>query len=305
MASSTATAPTPPASSAPAGRTRRRRSSGLASRLVGAVPGVWLGFFFVIPLGFTIVYAFAHAGFGSAELGFTLDNFRDALTGFNLQVFLRTLKFALFGTLLCALVAMPLAYFLARKAGRFAPLLLVLVLIPYFTSFLIRTLAWRTILDDRGPLADVLAFLGLHDGPIHLLNAQPAVFIGVVYAYLPLMTLPLYVAFSRIPDSVLQASRDLGAGSIRTFLSVTLPLARPGLATGALLTAVPMTGEYVIPALLGGNKGVLMGGLIASQYLEVQNIPLGSAMAVLMLGVLGVAVFALIRATRGFDEVAQ
>jgi ABC-type spermidine/putrescine transport system permease subunit I len=278
---------------------------GSATRAVGALPGAWLAFFFVIPLCFTIVYAFAHAGFGTTTLGFTLENFRDALTGFNLRVFLRTLQFAVVGTLLCAVVAAPLAYFLARKAGRFAPVLIVLVLIPYFTSFLIRTLAWRTILDDRGPIADALAFLGLHHGPIHLLDAPPAVFIGVVYAYLPLMTLPLYVAFLRIPDSVLEASRDLGAGRIRTFLSVTLPLARPGVATGALLTAVPMTGEYVVPALLGGSKGVLMGGLIASQYLEVQNIPLGSAMAVMTLGVLGIAVFLLIRATRGFDEVAS
>jgi spermidine/putrescine transport system permease protein len=150
-----------------------------------------------------------------------------------------------------------------------------------------------------------LNFLALHSGPLGWLDAPPAVFVGVVYGYLPLMTLPLYVAFSRIPDEVLEASRDLGAGGVRTFLAVTLPLARPGIAAGVLLTAVPMTGEFVIPALLGGDKGVLMGGLISSQYLESQDIPLGSAMAALVLLVLGVMVVTLTRATRGFDEVGQ
>ena len=144
---------------------------------------------------------------------------------------------------------------------------------------------------------------GLVHGPIHLIYAPPAVFIGIVYNYLPLMVLPLYVAFARIPSSYLEAARDLGSGGIKTFVNVTLPLARPGIAAGVLLTAVPMTGEYVVPALLGGGKGVLMGGLIASQYLEAQNVPLGSAMAVLVLAVLGVMVALLVRATRGFDEV--
>jgi spermidine/putrescine transport system permease protein len=276
-----------------------------AAAVVGLIPLLWFGFFFVVPLGMTVVYAFAHSGFGTATVGLTFDNFHRALSGFNLHVFFRTLQFAVTGTLLCILVAAPLAYFLARKAGRLGPVFMVLVLIPFFTSFLVRTLAWRTLLDDHGPVDHGLNFLALHSGPLGWLDAPPAVFVGVVYGYLPLMTLPLYVAFSRIPDEVLEASRDLGAGGVRTFLAVTLPLARPGIAAGVLLTAVPMTGEFVIPALLGGDKGVLMGGLISSQYLEAQDIPLGSAMAALVLLVLGVLVVTLTRATRGFDEVGQ
>jgi spermidine/putrescine transport system permease protein len=260
---------------------------------------------FLAPLGITVVYAFAHAGFGTETVGFTLANFRSSLSGFSLHIFTRTIEFALAGTALCVVVATPLSYFIARKAGRWGPVLLIVVLIPFFTSFLVRTLAWRTLLEPHGSVARALNFLHVHHGPLNWLDAPPAVFIGIVYAYLPLMALPLYVAFSRIPDHVLESADDLGAGSLRRFFTVTLPLARPGIAAGLILTAVPMTGEFVIPALLGGDKGVLMGGLISSEYLDAQDIPLGSAMATLVLAVLAVMVVLFTRLTRGFDEVPQ
>ena len=135
-----------------------------------------------------------------------------------------------------------------------------------------------------------------------MLDTRTAVFIGIVYGYLPLMALPLYVAFERIPANMIEASKDLGAGRLRTFLRVTLPMARPGVATGVLLTFVPMTGEYIIPSLLGGNKGILLGGIIAGQYLDSLDYPLGAAMAVLLLLVLGVAVLLLTRVSRSFTE---
>jgi spermidine/putrescine transport system permease protein len=200
---------------------------------------------------------------------------------------------------------MPVAYFLARKVTRYRALLVVLLIIPFWTSFLIRTLAWRTLLAADGPIKDALNFLHLHEGPLAVLDTQTAVRIGIVYGYLPLMALPLFVAFERVPAEVLEASKDLGASQLRTFLFVTIPLARAGIATGILLTFVPMMGEYVIPALLGGDRGVLMSGLIANQYLQAQNYPVGSAMALLVLGVVGVSVFVLARMTRGFTAVAQ
>jgi spermidine/putrescine transport system permease protein len=266
---------------------------------------LWLGFFFVGPLAIIVVYAFAHAIFGGVVLGFTTSNIQQALSGFYLRIFFRTLEFAALGTGLCLLVGIPVAYFLARKVKRGRALFIVLLIIPFWTSFLIRTLAWRTLLAADGPIRDVLNFLGLHHGLLYALDTPTAVKVGIVYGYLPLMTLPLLVAFERIPEEVSEASKDLGAGRLRTFLSVTLPLARPGLATGVLLTFVPMTGEYVIPALLGGDRGVLMSGLISTQYLQSQNYPLGSAMAVLVLAVVGAAVFVLARMTRGFTTVAQ
>jgi len=218
----------------------------------------------------------------------------------------RTLEFAALGTGLCLAVALPVAYFLARKVrARTRGLLVALLLIPFWTSFLIRTLAWRTLLAADGPVRDALVALHLHRGLLFVLDTPTAVKIGIVYGYLPLMALPLLVAFERIPPATAEASKDLYAGRLRTFLHVTLPLARPGLAAGILLTFVPMTGEYVIPSLLGGDRGVLMSGLIGEQYLQAQNYPLGSAMAVLVLAVLGASVFLLARLTRGFAEVAQ
>jgi spermidine/putrescine transport system permease protein len=252
------------------------------------------------PLVITAMYAFAHSFFGGERLGFTLTNFQQAFSGFYLTIFIRTLEFASIGTLLCAVVATPLAYFLARKVERYQLPLLVLLLIPFWTSFLIRALAWRTLLAADGPVRDTLNFAHLHHGLLYVLDTPTAVRIGIVYAYLPLMALPLFVAFQRIPEETIESSRDLGAGGLRTFASVTMPMARAGFATGFLLTFVPMTGEYVIPALLGGDRGVLMSGLIADQYLQAQDYPLGSAMAVLVLAVLGVSVFVLTRITGGY-----
>jgi ABC-type spermidine/putrescine transport system permease subunit I len=297
--------------SAPVPRTpARSRASSLLSPIVGGVerivpllPIAWLGLLFVVPLGFTVVYAFANATFGGVELGFTLTNFQQALSGFYLHIFLHTLVFAATGTLEALIVGLPLAYVLGRKSGRYKALLLIAVLVPFWTSFLLRTLSWETLMAPGGVIQAVLNFLHLHSGSLNWLDTNTAVGIGLVYAYLPLMVIPLFVAFDRIPEDVLEASKDLGASRVRTFLHVTLPMARPGVATAILLTFVPMTGEFIVPALLGGNKGVLMGGLIYSQYLGAANYPLGSAMAVLVMAVIGLTLIAFSRFTRGFAQV--
>ena len=218
-----------------------------AGHLLPLPPLAWSTFFFIGPLVIVAVYSVAHAVFGGVVLGFTLKNFDQALSGFYLNIFFRTLQFAAVGTVLCLLVAMPVAYFLARKVTRYRTFLVVLLIIPFWTSFLIRTLAWRTLLAADGPIRDVFNFLHLHEGQLAVLDTQTAVRIGIVYGYLPLMALPLFVAFERIPAEVLEASKDLGGGQLRTFLFVTIPLARAGIATGVLLTFVPMMGEYVIP----------------------------------------------------------
>jgi ABC-type spermidine/putrescine transport system permease subunit I len=294
----------------PVSRTITPRTTGLSTtvlrtceRIIPFVPLAWLALFFVGPLVITVIYSFAHSTFGGVTLAFSFENFRMALSGFYLQIFLKTLEFAALGTLLAMVVAMPAAYAIARKAGRYKSVLLVAVLIPFWTSFLIRTLSWQILLAPGGHVQAALNFLHLHSGLLNILNTRTAVFIGIVYGYLPLMLVPLFVSFERVPAGVIEASKDLGAGRFRTFWNVTLPLVRPGVATGILLTFVPMTGEFVIPQLLGGDKGVLMGSLIATQYLYAQNLPLGSAMAVLLLLVLGMAVVALMRLTRGFAEV--
>ena len=277
------------------------RAGTLLERLMPLLPLGWLAVFFIAPLGFTIVYAFANATFGGVTLGFTLTNFQQALSGFYLHIFLHTLVFAALGTAGAFVIGLPLAYVIGRKSGRYKAVMLLAVLIPFWTSFLLRTLSWETLLSVGGPIQGALNFLHLHHGTLNWIDTNKAVAIGLVYAYLPFMVIPLFVAFDRIPDSVIEASKDLGANRLRTFWHVTLPMVRPGLATAVLLTFVPMTGEFVIPALLGGNKGVLMGGLIYSQYLGAADYPLGSAMAVLVLLVIGLVLAAFARFTKGFE----
>jgi len=272
-------------------------------RLTPLLPLVWLALFFLGPLAFTIIYAFANATFGGVELGFTLTNFQQALSGFYLHIFLHTIVFAAMGTAGAFVIGMPLAYVLGRKAGRYKTVLAVAVLIPFWTSFLLRTLSWETLLAAGGPIQAVLNFLHLHSGQLGWIDTNKAVAIGLIYGYLPLMVIPLFVAFDRVPAEILEASKDLGASRLRTFLNVTLPMVRPGVFTAILLTFVPMTGEFVVPALLGGNKGVLMGGLIYSQYLGAADYPLGSAMAVLVMLLIGMVLIAFSRLTKGFDEV--
>lgn len=264
---------------------------------------MWLALFFLAPLGLTVVFSFGRSLFGAVELAFTLDNYRTALSGFYGATFLRTVVFAATASALCLLAAYPVAYFIARHIRRRKLLAILPILIPYFASFLIRIMALHMLMSRGGFSEAVLNALYLHDGPLDILDTQTAVFIGMVYAYLPIAIVPLYVVLDRIPQSLFDASRDLGASPLRTFFFVTLPLSRPGIATAVLLTAVPMLGEMVIPKLLGGSKGVLMGQAISSQYLQSQNYPLGSAMAVLVLAAVIVIVALLARLTKGFAEV--
>ena len=274
-----------------------------ADHFIAAVPTLWLAIFFLTPLGFTVVFSFGRSTFGGVELGFTLDNYATALSGFYGVTFVRTVIFAASASALCLAAAYPVAYFIARHTARRRTLAALLILIPYFSSFLIRVMALHMLMSRGGASEIVLNALHLHAGPLDILDTQTAVFIGMVYAYLPIAIVPLFVVLDRIPRPLIEASRDLGASRFKTFLFVTLPLSRPGIATAVLLTAVPMLGEMVIPKLLGGSRGVLMGQAIASQYLQSQNYPLGSAMAVLVLLAVAVIVLALARLTKGFDEV--
>jgi ABC-type spermidine/putrescine transport system permease subunit I len=250
-----------------------------------------------------LVFSFGHSSFGGIAPGFTLDNYARALSGFYLDSFVRTIRFALSGCALCLLVAYPAALYISRQTGTRRTVLLLLVLVPYFTSFLIRVMSWQILLARGGPIEWGLSLLHLLSGRLDVLDTQTAVFIGLVYVYLPIAVVPIYLVLIRIPPVVLEASQDLGATRWQTFWHVILPLSRPGLATAALLTGVPMLGELVIPSLLGGDKGVLMGMAIAQQYLATQNYALGSAMAVLVLIAVAVMVLLLVRLTRGFEEI--
>ena len=255
-----------------------------------ALPSIiWYSLFFVVPIGYIVYYSF-----GTKDISLLLPVDLTRLTTANYSqvfdetfftVFRATLRVAVIATVLCVVIGLPVAYFAAFKVGeKWRAAILALVVVPSFTSFLIRTVAWRIPLAPNGSFSRFLMDLGwVGQNGIQLLETSTAVQIAVVYNYLGFMVLPLFVALDRIDVRMREASKDLGAGRIATFVSVTLPLAGPGIIAGVLLTFIPMCGDYVAATVLGGAKGNMIGALVASQFSGAQNWPLGSAMAVLMI----------------------
>ncbi|MBK8771053.1 MAG: ABC transporter permease [Rhizobiales bacterium] len=256
----------------------------------------WWTVFFVIPLAWIVVYSFgakpAADATGAVDLSqLSLGNYAAALDEIFFRVFRITMRTAGLGTILCALLGFPVAYALAfHVPQRWRSLLVFLLILPYWTSFLLRTFAWRIILAPDGTLAHILKSTGLNNGPLLVLDTNAAVQLGIIYNYMPVMILPIFVALEKIDGSLIQASMDLGAGPIRTFCFVTLPLAAPGLFGGMLLTFILAAGDYVVPTILGGTKGLMVGNLVATQILASQNLPLGAAMAVMLIALLTLVV---------------
>ena len=250
---------------------------------------IWYVLFFVVPIVFIVVYSLG-AKDSSQRVPVDLsspsfDNYSKAFSATFFTTFKATIKIALLATALTVVIGFPVAYFLAFKVQeKWRALLLALVIVPSFTSFLIRTLAWRIPLAPNGTLSKWLQDWGVLGGPINVLETRTAVQIAIVYNYLGFMILPLFVALDRIEGVLREASKDLGAGRFATFARVTLPLGGPGIAAGILLTFIPMCGDYVTATVLGGAKGNMIGAMIDSQFKGAQNWPLGSAIAVLMIG---------------------
>lgn len=267
----------------PAYRKRRGPKWGLA------IPSlIWYTAFFIVPIAVIVVYSFGTKN--SSKLvpvdlaNPTLQNYREVFSDLFFTVFQATLEIAVTATFLCLLIGFPVAYFIAFKVSeRWRALLLAAVIIPSFTSFLIRTLAWKIPLSANGELSTWLQHIGWMDGPFDVLGSRTAVFIAIVYNYIGFMVLPLFVALDRIDPALREASKDLGANRSSTFASVTLPLSGPGIAAGVVLTFIPMCGDYVTGTILGGVKGLMVGTLIDSQFKTAQNWPQGAAMAVLMI----------------------
>jgi spermidine/putrescine transport system permease protein len=253
-----------------------------------------LGFycaFFVVPMCFLLLFSVATpVGFGGVEYGFDLGNFEAALDPLYIDVYLRTLRTAAIGTVLIILVGYPLTYWIVRYAPEHRRgLFLALIIVPFWTSFLIRTYSFLIVLDPAFPLSKALDGIGLTSGPLDVLYTGTAVQMGIVYNYLPLFVLPAYAALERLDWTLVDAASDLGSSAWAALRQITIPLAMPGLITGALLVFIPMMGEYVIPQILGGGKVDLMGNIVRRAFLEQQNYPLGSAIAMLLMG--GLSVF--------------
>jgi spermidine/putrescine transport system permease protein len=226
--------------------------------------------------------------FGGYDPAFVLDNYQDALDPNRVGPFVTSIALAVGGTALCLLAALPIAYYIATRGGSRKSLFIILLIIPFWTSFLIRTYAWLTILGPDG----VAGFIGgvVGDDSFRILGTPAAVLLGVVYGYLPLMVFPIYVTMERMDRTLIEASKDLGAGRWATFRQVTLPITSTGLVTGSILVFIPLMGEYVIPAILGYGRVFLIGNQLVLQFLESRNWPQGAARAVVLIVIMLVSV---------------
>ncbi len=259
----------------------------------------------VLPLVVVLVFSFGERGpAGGYAPAFTFDNYLDL--GLRWTAFKNTLFLAPIGTVVCLLIAFPMAYFLAMRASaRWRTLLLILVIVPFWTSILIRSYAWIILLGGTG-IPALIAALGL--GDLRLINTPFAVLVGIVYGYLPLMVFPIYVSLERLDKRLLEASSDLGCPPARTFLNVTLPMAMPGVATGCMLVFILLMGEFLIPAMLGGGKVFFVGNALVDLFLQSRNWAFGSAVATALVLIMLVTVTAYMRLTRrwagGRDDVS-
>lgn len=268
-------------------------AAGSRSRFAGfrlLVPGLlWTIVFCLLPMIVVLAVSFATRGtYGGVVWEFSLDNYRDLLHPLYGRIFGQSLLMAGMTTGLCLALGFPLAYYIARLPSRRQALWLVLIMIPFWTNFLVRTYAWIFILRTEGLLNTVLIQFHLISAPLDLLYSNQAVLLGLVYGYLPFMVLPLYAAIERVDPALIEAARDLYADRWSLFRRVLLPLTKPGMIAGCVLVFIPSLGAFLTPDLLGGARSMMVGNLIQHEYLVARDWPLGSALSlVLMLMVMG------------------
>ena len=275
-------------------------------RLVVAVPYLWLALFFLAPFAIVLRMAFSQAAMalppyaphweGLAQLGEFLSQLD--IANFSLlgddplywQSYLYSLRIAALTTVFALAIGYPLAYAMASAPSRWRGTLLVFVILPFWTSFLIRVYAWIGILRPEGLLDAVLAFLGFEGEPLRLLNTETAVLLGMVYSYLPFMVLPLFATLEKLDRGLLEAAADLGAKPTTAFLTVTLPLSLPGILAGSALVFIPAVGEFVIPDLLGGSQTLMIGKTLWSEFNANRDWPVSAAVATILLLILVVPI---------------
>ena len=278
---------------------------GLARSLVALIPYIWLLALFLVP--FLIVLKISFSTLAIAAPPYTpIFDLADGIAGIIANIkqlsfdnyiwltedalytraYLSSLWIAAVSTVLVLAIGYPVAYGMARAPKAWQPALLMLIILPFWTSFLIRVYAWIGILKKEGLLNQLLLFLGVIDDPLTILNTNWAVYIGIVYSYLPFMILPLYAALERLDDTLLEAASDLGCPPSRAFWKITFPLSLPGIIAGSFLVFIPVTGEFVIPDLLGGSGTLMIGKTLWSEFFSNRDWPLASAVAVVLLFIL-------------------
>lgn len=257
-------------------------------------PGtIWLVVFFVVPLYYMGKLSLESGLVGNLEFSWNWSNYTEALSAYNTQ-FIRSFFYAGAATLIALVVAYPLAYVIAFKAGRWRNVLLFAVVAPFFTTYLIRTIAWETILSDESPVTEVLHAIGLAPSG-HILATGWAVIAGLTYNFLPFMILPIYASLERIDVRLIEAAKDLYSSAAQSFLRVTLPLSAPGIVAGTLLTFIPAAGDYVNAQFLGGAGNRMIGNVIQSLYLSQADYPSAAALSFVLMALIMIAVVIYIR----------
>ena len=282
-----------------------RSPQNLGRFIVVLVPYLWLGFFFLAPFLIVLKISLSHDVIAQPPYAPLLDlsqgwqGLKDFLSQLDfsnyallasdtiyLDSYLQSLRIAGFSTLILLIIGYPVAYAMARAPERLRPLLVMAVILPFWTSFLIRIYAWMGILSREGFLSQLLLYFGLTDRPVEILYTNTAVYIGIVYSYLPFMVLPLYAALEKMDHALLEAASDLGAPPFRAFWRVTFPLSLPGVIAGSLLCFIPAVGEFVIPDLMGGSETLMIGKTLWTEFSVNRSWTVSSAVAVVLLVVL-------------------
>jgi ABC-type spermidine/putrescine transport system permease subunit I len=268
---------------------------------------VWLALFFIAPLVLMMVYSLGTSSVVTftTRFGWTIQNYKDIGDALYLGAIVRSLVLSAVATTACMVIALPLAFFMVRQRPSVQRLLLLATIVPFWTSFLIRNYAWVNILQNEGMLQTLLQRLGLVHHSLNIMYTPTSISIGIVYSYLPLMVLPVYVALERLDPSIIEAASDLGSHGFSLMSRIVVPLAMPGLVAGAILVGIPATGEFVIPAILGGGKTLMLGNVIADQFLNVGDLALGAAMAITLMTVLVVVLVLVALAQRARSRVRE
>lgn len=261
-----------------------KRTRGLLAGLLVSPTIIYLAVFFFAPFVIVILYAFGMIDIlRQFHLEPTVEYFSEFFDSVAPSVFGRSLLMAFATTVACVLLGYPMSYYIAVKSGRQKETLMLLVIIPFWVSFLLRTYALMTILDVNGIVNVALLSLGLISQPLSLMYNAQAVLLGMIYNYLPFMILPLYASMEKLDKSLLEAAGSLGAGPARSFLHVTLPMTRSGIGAGSILVFVPAVGEFIIPQLLGGTESFMIGNLIWTLFLKARNLWFGSATSIILI----------------------
>lgn len=265
---------------------------------------LWLLIFFFLPLISVFIYSFLKRGtYGGIEAQFTLENYQRFFDPIYLRILWRSVSTAFVCTAICLLVGYPFAYYLAYYRPKFRNVLLLLVVVPFWINFLIRTYAWILILRTEGLLNSSLSILIPGFQPLELLNTPFAVQIGLVYGYLPFMILPLYVALEQMDMSLIDAAKDLGASSRNAFWHITLPLSLPGILAGSMLVFIPTVGAFLTPDILGGGKVSFIGNVIERQFKTARDFPFGAALSFILMIIVLVGTVLYFRALKGSESV--